>query len=303
MKQLIVNADDFGLTEGVNRGIIQAFREGILTSATLMANAPAFEDAVARAKAYPELGVGCHLVLIGGRAVGLRDEIGSLVDGRGRLPVTMAALVMKIGTWQVGVRQIAAEFLAQIWKLRAAGIEPTHYDTHKHSQCHPVVMEALAQVASRTGVLKVRRPYEAPRDIFRVAGSSSGDAPAGQKAGALAARLTAWKFGRLIKRKGLGAPDHFFGVTATGRLDAAGIAKLLDELPDGTSELMCHPGEYDGALVATGSRLGQQRQQELNALLAPGLRNVLERRGIQLISYRDLGRGDRGYGRSGLSSA
>ena len=243
------------------------------------------------------------MVLIGGRAVGLPGEIGSLADSSGRLPVSMGALVTKIGTWRAGVRQIAAEFSAQVWKVRAAGIEPTHYDTHKHTQCHPVVMEALAQVATRTGVRKVRRPYEASRDIFRVTGSSAGEASSGQKAGALAARLTAWKFDRVIKRQGLHAPDHFFGVAATGHLDAAGIAKLLDELPDGTSELMCHPGEFDAELAATGSRLGQQRQRELNALLAPGLRNVLERDGIQLISYRDLVGGDGGHGRTGLSSA
>jgi hopanoid biosynthesis associated protein HpnK len=300
MKRLIVNADDFGLTEGVNRGIIQAFREGILTSATLMANASAFDDAVALAKPHTELGVGCHVVLIGGRAVGLREEIGGLADRRGWLPGSMAALVMKIAMLQAGVREITSEILAQIWKLRAAGIEPTHLDAHKHTQCHPVVMEAVAQAAVQIGVTKVRRPYESPRDIGRVAGSSSGEAPVGHKAGALTAHVTAWKFERLIKRKGLQAPDHFFGVGATGQLDAGGIAKLLDELPDGTSELMCHPGEYDAALVATGTRLREHRQRELTALLAPGLRNVLERRGIQLISYRDLGGG---HGRTGFSSA
>ena len=207
---------------------------------------------------------------------------------------------MKIATWQVGVRQIVGEFLAQIWKLRAAGIEPTHYDTHKHTHCHPVVMEALAQVASQTGVGKVRRPYEAPRDILGVTGSGGAQAPVQEKVGALAAHLTQWNFERLIKRRGLSAPDHFYGMTATGRLDAAGIAMLLDKLPEGTSELMCHPGVNDAALAATGTRLRQQRQNELNALLAPGLRNVLERRGIQLISYRDLGGG---YGRTGLPSA
>jgi chitin disaccharide deacetylase len=289
MKQLIVNADDFGLTEGVNRGIIRAFQQGILTSATLMANAPAFADAVGLAAANPALGVGCHLVLVGGHAIAPREEIGPLADEDGLLPRSLPALVMKIAMRRVDVAAISREMLAQIQKMRGAGIEPTHYDTHKHTHCHPVVMEALAEVAAQTGVRKWRRPFENWADIWHATGSSCNGAGFAQRIGAFAAHAAEWKFDRFGRQNSLLSPDRFYGVTATGYLNADGIRRLLEELPDGTAELMCHPGECDAALRDTGTRLADQRQFELEALLNPILRNVLNGCSVQLVSYRELG--------------
>ncbi|HXJ16101.1 MAG TPA: ChbG/HpnK family deacetylase, partial [Candidatus Polarisedimenticolia bacterium] len=167
MKELIVNADDFGLTRGVNEGIVRASQEGILTSATLMANGPAFEDAVDRARQCPRLGVGCHLALVGGRVVAPREKIPSLADRDGRLPRSIGVLMAKLSTGLVRTKDIEAEFRAQIEKICRAGIEPTHLDTHKHSHAHPLVTSALGRVAREFGIARVRNPVENLRDSWR----------------------------------------------------------------------------------------------------------------------------------------
>lgn len=304
MKRLIVNGDDFGLTPGVNRGIGQACREGILTSATLMANGAAFQDAVKVAAENPGLGVGCHLVLVGGRITGNADEAGRLAGEDGKLPATVGTLMGKVTLGEVSERNIAAELRAQIGKIqgacRLAGIEPTHCDTHKHTHCHPVVMRAMAQAMADMGMRKWRNPYECAANVIEVSGSSRKIRVMGQMAGALAAHLTRPLFEGLSRRMGLQAPDRFYGFAATGNLDAGGVRELLEILPDGVSELMCHPGENDEDLRATGTRLREQRAGELAALMADGLRDVAAGTGIELISYAQL---DKVNGRPGLSAA
>src|ERR1700677_2331171 len=126
MKELILNADDFGLTRGVNEGIVSAHQDGILTSATLMATGPAFDDAVERALANPSLGVGCHLVLVGGKAVSPPAEIPSLADAAGKMPESLPAFVAKISTGKINPGEVERELRAQIKKIRPAGVERTH---------------------------------------------------------------------------------------------------------------------------------------------------------------------------------
>src|SRR5258707_9725647 len=133
MKRLIVNADDFGFTRGVNAGIVRAFKSGIVTSTTIMANGEAFEDAVSLAHANPGLGVGCHLAVVGGRPVAAPSEIPSLVDRNGVLPATLTRLVIKIARGYASGEDIAREFRAQVRRVVDSGIEITHVDSHKHS--------------------------------------------------------------------------------------------------------------------------------------------------------------------------
>ena len=168
MKYLILNADDFGMTRGVNQGIIRAHCEGILSSTTLMANGPAFEDAVELSAANPNLGVGCHLVLIGGKCIARRQEdIASLADARGNLPESLPKFVAKLSSGMIPTKQIEIEMRAQIEKIRAAGIAPTHLDTHKHTHAHPRVMEALGKVAKEVGIKCVRKPVENLHDSWQ----------------------------------------------------------------------------------------------------------------------------------------
>src|SRR5579864_8715047 len=217
MKQLILNADDFGLTRGVNEGIIRAHREGILTSATLMACGTAFDHAVELAKLNPRLGIGCHLVLVGGKAVAPLEEIPSLASNDGCLPDSLAAFVARLSTGMIRPKDLERELRAQILKTRAAGIDPTHLDTHKHTHAHPVVMRALSRVACELGIPRVRKPMENLRDSWE---SSLGERSAmlPELFAAAAARMVTPIFQSTAQRYDLRSPDYFLGLAMTGRL-------------------------------------------------------------------------------------
>jgi chitin disaccharide deacetylase len=287
MKQLILNADDFGMTRGVNEAIVRAYQEGILTSTTLMANGLAFEDAVQRASSNPRLGVGCHLVLVGGRSVAPAEEIASLADSEGRLPQSLATLVTRISCGLIRLKHIEKEFLAQIKKIRDAGIEPTHLDTHKHTHAHPGVMEALGRVAHSTGIIRVRKPFEFLRDSWNATRGLNGGF-ARQLAAAAAARTVAPLFQAVCKKYGLRAPDRFLGLAITGYLGPVPLHHMIDSLSEGSTEIMLHPGLADDDLAKSGSRLQMSRQLELEGLLNLELRRSLDQQGVQLISFREL---------------
>jgi hopanoid biosynthesis associated protein HpnK len=287
MKELILNADDFGLTEGVNEGIIRAHREGVLTSTTLMANGLAFDHAVECARANPNLGVGCHLVLAGGAPVSPPEEIPSLVDGSGRMPRSLPAFVARVSVGAVRAKDIEREFRAQIGKIRSAGIEPTHLDTHKHTHAHPRVMKVLAHVAQDLGITRVRKPAEYLRDSWRVMWSELGASPA-QFGAVVAVRLLSANFCSISKKHGLRSPDTFLGVAATGQLGPEALCHLIDTIGEGRTEIMLHPGACDEDLARTHSRLQAQRQVELDGLLAPQVRRAIDLHGIRLITYREL---------------
>ena len=287
MKQLILNADDFGLTRGINQGIMRAHRGGILTSATLMANGPAFDDAIELAKANPQLGIGCHLVLSGGRAVAPREKIPSLAGPDGSLPESLAALVLRVTSGTLRTADIETELRAQIEKIRAAGIEATHVDTHKHTHCHPRVLNVVGRVARAFGISKIRNPVESARDSWQ---STRPDVPGRilDFAASCAVRSIKSQFNSISRGYDLRSPDHFLGLVATGRLDATALVGLLQVVPEGTTEIMLHPGICDGDLRETHSRLQMHRETEMNALIAPEVMNVVTERQIHLISYRDL---------------
>jgi hopanoid biosynthesis associated protein HpnK len=287
MKELILNADDFALTRGVNEGILRAHRDGILTSTTLMANGSAFEDGVERARANPTLGVGCHLVLVGGPAVAPRDEIRSLADNDGFLPNSLGAFMARLSLGMIRPKHIERELTAQIAKIRAAGIEPTHLDTHKHTHVHPRVMEAVGRVARELGITRVRRPVEDLKDSWDST-RAEGLGFSMELVAAAIVRTIAPSFDAISRRLGLRSPDHFLGLALTGRLGPAALKRMIDTLPEGRTEIMLHPGVYDAELRQTDTRLHEQRQGEMEALLSPDVRRAVEEGGVRLISYRGL---------------
>ena len=287
MKRLIVNADDFGFTRGVNAGVVRAYETGIVTSTTIMANGEAFEDAIELVRAHPGLGVGCHLAVVGGRPVAKRSEVRSLLDGEGALPATLTQLMVKLARGSVSTDEIALEFRSQLQRVARAGIRPTHLDTHKHSHTHPQVMNALARVAAEFGIKCVRNPFEgvvAPAQLI----SLSKWAYLKQYALSAAIQPRAIQFKRLARAHGLRTPDRFFGVGLTGMLDRAAIRSMMESLGEGTAELMCHPGVYDDDLDRAPTRLKREREHELEALSDPSLRRLAEEQGIELITYREL---------------
>jgi len=287
MKEVILNADDFGLTRGVNEGIIRAHREGILTSATLMATGLAFDDAVEHARANPKLGIGCHLVLTGGTAVSLPETIPSLASRNGQLPKSLSVFVAMVSSGRIHTQDMETELRAQIAKIRHAGIEPSHVDTHKHTHVHPRVMSVLGRVARDCGISRIRNPVENMEDSWRTT-SGEGVGRIRDLAASAAVCSVASRFRSISSKYGLCSPDYFLGLAATGRVSAEALCRLLDTIPDGTTEIMLHPGVCDADLAATGSRLQRQRQTEMEALIAPEVVRTVRESGIRLISYREL---------------
>lgn len=287
MKSLILNADDFGLTVGINEGIVRGHRDGILTSATIMANAPAFDDAVRCAGENPSLGVGIHLVLIGGRPIARPEEVASLVDDTGQLPQSLPNFVARVTSRAIRPEHIEKELRAQIEKVRAVGINPTHVDSHKHTHSHPTVMDSVARVASACGITRIRKPFEELRDSWTSTRGNHGPTVS-QLAAAAAARLASRSFIAICRRYGLRSPDRFLGLARTGSISPTVLCSLIDTVSDGTTEIMLHPGVCDADLRQTGSRLQMHRQVELGALVAAQAKEIVAERDIRLITYREV---------------
>jgi predicted glycoside hydrolase/deacetylase ChbG (UPF0249 family) len=290
MKFLVVNADDFGLTENVNRGILDAHRDGIVTSTTLMANGIAFESAAAASKRFRRLGIGVHLNLSEGKPVADATKIPTLVDRGGRLHMTPARLWAGIAAGQVSLPEIEAELRAQVAKVIRAGISPTHLDGHKHVHVVPRVSEIVIRLSHEFHIASVRCPAEQTAHASypqRNRGFSRISRFKQYLVGRAVSDL-ATGFGKKLAEAGLHAATHFFGINQTGFLDSSAIRKILENLPEGASELMCHPGYRDVDLERTGTRLLSQREIEIQGLTVVSVRNLVVSGGIRLLNYKEF---------------
>jgi predicted glycoside hydrolase/deacetylase ChbG (UPF0249 family) len=270
-KRLVVNADDFGFTPDVNRGILAAHRDGILTATTLMANGEAFEDAVRLARDTPSLDVGCHLVLISGRSV---------LPPYAPLPASAPALLRALAARRIRVYD---ELAAQVRKILAAGLEPTHLDTHKHTHLAPPVLDAVARIAEEFDIRWVRRPF----DIPLTSGAPSFEGVL-KRATSGTLRLLRGRFHRVLTSHDCRTTDHFAGFQLTGRFRAPELTQLIRELPEGLTEFMCHPGYCGDDLRHARTRLKESRERELEALVSPEVRAALVEAGVELVNYRML---------------
>jgi chitin disaccharide deacetylase len=268
-KQLIVNADDFGFTPDVNSGIVEAHRRGILTATTLMANGDAFDDAIRLARETPTLDIGCHMVLVGGHSLLTGDP----------LPATVSQLVTALALRRIRPYD---EMAAQLRRILDSGIHPTHLDTHKHTHLAPPVLDAFARLAAEHQIRWVRRPFDFPLNALR------GGVPRLKRLTSDALSLLRRRFHRVLARHHCRTTDHFAGFQITGRFHTAELVELLAVIPTGTTELMVHPGHCGPALMAARTRLKQSRQDELEALVAPEVREALTRHQIELASYTQL---------------
>ena len=287
MKNLIVNADDLGWTEGVNRGIVEAFRNGIVTSASLLANGAAFAGGVEAARSAPDLGVGVHLNLSDGPPVANPETVASLLNDKGEFAGGPESLLMKLARRRLLPREVEREWDAQIKKVRDAGIEPTHLDGHKHVHMLPGLFEIALRLAKRHGIGAIRVSLEA--SSLRAALSSGEKQNAGvvikQGVQARGLKLLARDAREQAERAGISTADYFCGIAQTGELTLEGVMQLLKNLPEGTTELMVHPGYSDDALRKTATRLQESRQSELAILTDTGIRNLVASQGIRLIDY------------------
>ena len=249
MKRLIVNADDLGRSAGINAGIFEAHRSGIVTSATLMVNYPSARGVRALSAEAPALGIGLHLALTGGIPTLPPSQVRSLVDAKGNLPAKPE------GHGNLDPREVLAEARAQLARFRELiGRGPTHFDSHHHSHRLPAVFDALCALARETGV------------------------PVRCAAPGMAAQL------RSLRVKTTDAfVEGFFGDAAS--LET--LLRILGELPEGATELMCHPARVDDEL-RNSSSYANPRERELSVLTSEAARAAVAGRGIELVRFSDL---------------
>jgi hopanoid biosynthesis associated protein HpnK len=287
VRRLIVNADDFGLTQGVNRATVEAHSDGIVTSATLMANGGAFEDAIQSALSKPRLSVGCHVVLVDGLpvlGVGRTPTLSNRKADDGRFYEGLSGFALRAVLGRIDPEEIEAEVAAQVRKLQAAGVAVSHLDTHKHTHIFPTVLRPLLRAARACGIPAVRNPF-GPVHFSILAKRPSLWQRYGQVT--VLSRLGG-TFRRSVADAGMLTPDGTVGVVSTGAMDGRIFESIVDRLPEGTWELVCHPGYNDADLGNIQTRLRESRAVELRLLTSPEARETLARSGVQLISYRDL---------------
>jgi hopanoid biosynthesis associated protein HpnK len=237
VKKLIVTADDFGLSLPLNEAVEKAHTLGILTAASLMMGAPYCDDAIARARHLPKLGVGLHLTLVDGRPVLPPNEIPDLVGRDGRFSKNPVKFGIELFFFAKVRRQAEAEIAAQFEKFRRTGLPLDHVNGHQHFHMHPVVSDIIAKVAPSFGRPGVRIPVEP----FASSYAAMSDRPVGRF-------FSQWFFSaqsRLLRRRaiaaGLPVNDHVFGLNDSGAMIEARVLGLLDHLPDGISEMYFHP--------------------------------------------------------------
>jgi hopanoid biosynthesis associated protein HpnK len=289
LKKLIVNADDFGLTSGVNRGIIEAHRCGIVTSATLMVNMPACEEAAALAQENKGLAVGLHLNLVDGRPVADPRQLPTLVDTSGYFFQRPRRLIKRLLLGRIRQAEVEIELRAQIEKGLKLLSEITHLDVHKHLHFHPLVLDVVLRLARAYGIKRIRWPRERGLSLAQAlvgAGKSSGIIRQFVAAKTLSAFFALQE--RQVQGSGILRPDGCYGITYTGFLDARVLLRIIRSLPAGISELICHPGYDTRELNGVCTRLRSERERELRALTDPDVIAEISAQGITLINYSHL---------------
>jgi len=283
-KRLIVNADDFGLTAGVNRAVIEGHTRGVITSATLMANMPAFDAAVRLAKDHLSLGVGLHINITQGRPVADASRVSSLINDRGEFLGTTGAILRRMLAGRLKIEEVVVELRAQIEKAVRAGLRLTHVDSHKHTHALPRICEAIVSTIKDYGINSVRAPRERWRfdrygESFKLVTQSAGAFGISQLCRVSDARL---------KKSDVKTPDFFFGVARTGFWTKPWLIDLIERLPAGANELMCHPGYDDAELDGVKTRLRASRANELRLLTDPDVVAKLKESDVKLINFSGL---------------
>ena len=258
MKGLIVTADDFGIADEVNDAVEQGHRDGILTAASLMVSATAAGDAAALAKKMPRLRVGLHIVLVEGKPTLPPSAIPDLVDASGMFHADMTSAAMRMFFLPTVRRQLEAEVEAQFDAFRATGLTLDHVNTHKHFHLHPTIASIILRVGRRYDLRAIRVPLEPRRLLARIE-------PANNVKPAVATVPWAMLSRARFRAAGLLVPDQVFGLSWSGAMTAARLLGLIENLPDGLSEIYLHPATQPYQGCAPHYRYAE----ELAALIAP----------------------------------
>ncbi len=270
-RRLVVNADDFGLSQSVNDAVIRAHREGILTSASLMVNEAGFDEAMKLAKENPKLGVGLHLCLLQGHSALPPEKIPDLVNARGEFSNSPVGTGMKYFFKRDLHEQLRSEIHAQFEKFRATGLTLDHVNGHLNLHLHPVIFKILMDDSEKLGI----RHFRLTRDcLSRSRRMSNGHFFYKLSHAAIFGWLSRRALGPL-RQKNIKYTQITFGLLQSGHVDEDYLLKLLPELPPGDSELYSHPSL-------------DESEHEFNALISSRVRERIQKFAIELIRYQDL---------------
>lgn len=279
MKTLIVTADDFGVDVAVNEAIERGHREGILTAASLMVGGKAAADAVERARHMPTLGVGLHLVLVEGRPTLPPEQVSRLINSSGHFRTDMVRAAVAMTFNPTARHQLAAEIEAQFAAFAATGLPLDHVNAHKHFHLHPVIASLMLKIGKRYGLKAARAPIE-PRAVLK---SIEPDRKIPRDPATLWAKLIRLR----LRAAGIATPDQVFGLAWSGQMTPARVAALIENLPDGVTEIYAHPALTDNW---PGHAPGYCYADECAALIQP--RDLLRQHDITLARFGDLARAE-----------
>lgn len=278
MKGLIITADDFGAAVEINEAVERAYRDGVLTAASLMVTAPFAGDAVVRAKRMPGLRVGLHLVLVEGRPALPAEAVPTLVDDEGKFRQNMFRAGVAMFARPRARGELAREIEAQFQAFAATGLELDHVNAHKHFHLHPTIASHLVASGRRHGLKAVRVPHEPSRVLRRVD-------PRQSTSSSYALTPFCAVLGAVLKRAGLMVPDQVFGVAWSGAFTSERLQALMANLPDGLSEIYLHPAIQNRF---PGSEPGYRYRDEFDALVDPSVIHAVRGSGAKLGGFADF---------------
>jgi len=284
-RRLIVNADDFGISETVNEAVIRAFTEGVLTSCSLMVTGEACEHAVSLARAHPGLAVGLHLVTVMGRAVLPPAEIPTLVDASGNFAANSIVAGLKYYFSPQARDKLRRELRAQFETFAATGLRLSHIDGHLHMHVHPVVFQAAVELGTRYGVRRMRVPQEE----YRLAVNFDRQHAGTKAVYTVLFKGLARRMQRRLRASGFVSAERVYGNLHSGRMDEQYFLYMLDNLRADTNEIYFHPAVYPADCLLDAA--AQQAMREFAALTSPRVRRRAHELGIMLTNYFDLEQG------------
>jgi len=291
MKSIIINADDFGLSRSINRGIIQAYKEGVLTSSSLLVNMPGFEDAVNLIKDNPGLDIGLHINFFRGRPVMPPDKTATITDAKGFFLQDVFSIATKIYQRRISLKELEAECEAQIKMALDKGINITHLDSEKHLHLISHVYNIVVKLAKKYGINKIRNINEYPYiSRFLLNGKHIFNSSLCKTAILQLLSMCRKKINSLNSIK---TADYSFGLWDSGSMTLSKYKRLFEHLANGTTEILCHPGYIDEEwrkppLNREKYYMTLNREEELAALLSPRLKEIIQKLNIRLTNYEEL---------------
>ncbi len=279
MKKLIFNADDFGRHSAINQAVRQGVEKGVLTSASLMPGEGAFGEAVEIARSLPGLEVGVHLTLVDALPVSDPAKIPSLVDKEGRFRASHKEFVKSFFAGKINLQDVALELKAQIDRVAQENLRLTHVDGHQHIHILPGILPIVLDLSKKAGIRALRIPRV---DVDVDTGKSQGGL------GEALGRMGLWTLASVgayrARKAGFAVPEHFAGLVAGTAADEDYVLKLLPLLPEGTTEVMTHPG-LDNGILEKVCGWDHDFEAEYRAIVSPKVKETMEKLGIGIGSF------------------